>query len=474
MKQQAIDFRELLERVLPLGHLAPGDRLQVVRALEGGQPREVELAGLMAIERLEEQGILRRLPLSPNGGSHVVRYHPVGGSEIITLELPAPVERDGVVVVARASLPTRAPADLSLVQDLMRLDDPGMIAGPRSSEALQGLRDRLARAGQALVASEDVRLLPLVEGVAPERVEGALDATLAAEALSHPGRVLYVPDLSAHARLSASSEESVRALALLAVVSAEGQVLGVLEVRAARALAFSTPDLARAALLADACGAVLERAARLEKLVFVDASTGVYNRAYFELQARNEVARARRESASTALCIVDIDDFKAVNTRYGYEAGNAVLSQVAQVLTRGVRPFDTVARWGGEEFAVLLTSPVEDHDAQSISERLRAAVERLSLVVEGLDHRRHRVAVTVSIGVAMFPEHGETQHEMWRAANQALLLAKRPPKNNVVFFRRLLWCRRQAGGTSGVPAWAGAFSSAAASTAVSATRSLRP
>ena len=436
MKQQAIDFRELLERVLPLGHLPPSDRLQVLRALESGSSREVESAALMAIERLEDQGVLRRLSSATNGTSQTIRFQPVGTFQIIRLELPGPIERDGVLAVPRAGLPTRAPADLHHVRDLMRLDDPGLIAGPRSTEALQGLRENLARAGIDLFGTEDVHLLPLAEGATPERVEGALDETLAAEALAHPGLVYYCPDLSQHPRLALAAPRGVGALAMLAVVSAEGRSLGVLEVRAGQPLPFSSPDLARVALLGDACGAVLERAARLQKLVFVDASTGVYNRAYFELQARNEVARSQRENSSTALCIVDIDDFKQVNTRFGYEAGNAVLSQVAQVLTRGVRPFDTVARWGGEEFAVLLTSPVEAHDAQSISERLRGAVERLSMVVEDLEHQRHRVNVTVSIGVAMFPEHGDSPQEMWRAANQALLLAKRPPKNNVVFYRR--------------------------------------
>jgi len=436
MKQQAIDFRELLERVLPLQHLSAADRFQVQRALEGGPTHEVEGVALMAIERLEDQGVLRRLSSTANGGGRTVRYQPVGTFAIIRLELPAPIEREGVLGIARASLPTRAPADLHLVRDLMRLDDPGLIAGSRSGEALQVLHGKLAQAGLALFDTGDLRLLPLAEGT-PERVEGALDPALAAEALAHPGRLFYCPDLARHPRLAARVAGSpVRALALLAALSGDGRALGVLEVRSPRALPFSSDDLARVVVLGDACGAVLERAARLEKLVFVDASTGVYNRAYFELQARNEVERAQREIASTALCIVDIDDFKSVNTRFGYEAGNLVLSQVAQVLTRGVRPFDTVARWGGEEFAVLLTSPVEEHDAQSISERLRAAVERLSLMVEGLDRRGHRVAVTVSIGVAMFPEHGETSQEMWRAANQALLLAKRPPKNNVVFYRR--------------------------------------
>ena len=189
------------------------------------------------------------------------------------------------------------------------------------------------------------------------------------------------------------------------------------------------------ALLADFCGGIIERAERIEKLVFVDPLTTVYNRSYYDLQIRNEIARAQREQSSLALLICDIDDFKSFNTSFGYEAGNQVLVQVAQALRIAVRPFDTVARWGGEEFAVLLTAPIQAQDVITISERLRSLVERHPVRLESLDRQSHRVSVTVSIGVALFPDDETTAADLWRAANQALLRAKRPPKNQVVFFR---------------------------------------
>jgi len=108
--------------------------------------------------------------------------------------------------------------------------------------------------------------------------------------------------------------------------------------------------------------------------------------------------------------------------------------QVAQTLRAGVRPFDTVARWGGEEFAILLTPPVGADDVLAISERLRSTIERTAIRLEGLDGRAHRVHVTISIGVALFPDHADSPQDLWRAANQALLRAKRPPKNRVVFY----------------------------------------
>jgi len=100
-----------------------------------------------------------------------------------------------------------------------------------------------------------------------------------------------------------------------------------------------------------------------------------------------------------------------------------------------VRPFDTVARWGGEEFAVLLTAPVQGDDVVTICERLRSLVERQLVPIESLDRQVHRVGVTVSMGVAMFPDDEKNPKDLFRAANQALLRAKVPPKNRVEYFR---------------------------------------
>jgi diguanylate cyclase (GGDEF)-like protein len=428
MTQQVIDFRELLERVLPLERLRAPDRQQVQQALRAGLLHEMEAAALMAMDRLEDQGELRRISTSANGGGQVVRYVPRQSSEVITLEMPGPTEREGMVAYPRSTLPARAPADIGQVRRLLRLESVGV--DPHGEQALSSLHVQVGQACRDLLGDAEVRLFPL-PGTIVENVED-LDLRWAMEAIARPGELLYCPDLSTR---RGSAPRAALSLVLLAVTSSQGDVLGLLEISSPRPMPYRADDLAWIALLADSCGAVLERAARIEKLVFVDSTTGVYNRSYFELQAGNEMARAQREHESMALCIADIDDFKSFNTGYGYEAGNAVLSQVAQTLRRGVRPFDTVARWGGEEFAVLLTSPVEPQDVVSICERLRSAVERMRVEVEGLDRRKHAVSVTISIGVAMFPECGDTPHEMWRCANQALLLAKQPPKNNVVFHR---------------------------------------
>src|SRR5258706_1841825 len=120
MSQQVIDFRELLERVLPLEHLQAPDRQRVQQALRVGLLHEVEAAAWMAMDRLEDQGALRRISSPTNGRTQVVRYLPRDSREIITLEVPGPVEHEGGVVYSRATLPGRAPADLNQVPKLLR------------------------------------------------------------------------------------------------------------------------------------------------------------------------------------------------------------------------------------------------------------------------------------------------------------------------------------------------------------------
>jgi diguanylate cyclase (GGDEF)-like protein len=432
MRQKPIEFRELLERLLPLDQLEPADRLHVQRALRDGVGRQLEEAALFALRRLESSGAVRRLPPARNGDAGVVRYQARDRLDVITLRLPGPRRQGGWLVFPRASLPLQAQTGLDQIRRLLRVDDPALISDPRHRPTLAGLTEQLQQAGRELLGAAEVRLIPadpVEAGDAP-----AVAPAVAAAARARPGDIHYCPDATQVPGLAeAARRAGGESVVVAGVPDGEGRGIAHLEAFARGREAFRPEDLARMALLADYSGAMLERAARLEKLVFIDPLTTAYNRSYFDLQIQNEMARANRESSSLALCIADIDDFKNFNTTYGYQAGNEVLVQVAHALRRGVRPFDTVARWGGEEFAVLLTPPVHGPDVAAVSERLRTLVERQTVTLEGLDRRLHRVGVTVSIGVAMYPDHARTAEDLWRAANQALLEAKRPPKNQVVF-----------------------------------------
>ncbi len=430
MRKREIDFRELLERILPLEALPQVDRQQVERALRSGIAEQLQMAALYALERLEQRGLASHVA-PPTEGPPQLRWQLRDRLDVISLGLPGPQGREGILAVPRASLPAQAQAGLDQVRRLLRLDEALLAADPRSGQARHGLLEHLDHAGRELLGAHEVRFV----GTGDDGGAEPLAPTLAEEARRRPDVILYCPDtLKCPPLMLEGQRRRVRSVVVLAVPSSAGPPLGVLEVLGREPDRFPPDALALVALLADSCAGALGRAARIEKLVFIDPLTAVYNRSYFDLQVRNEMARAQRERESMALCIADIDDFKSFNTSYGYEAGNQVLVGVAQALRRGVRPFDTVARWGGEEFAILLTAPVHAHDVVAVSERLRAVVERLPVEVEGLDRRRHHVSVTVSVGVALFPDHALDAEDLWRAANQALLRAKRPPKNKGVFY----------------------------------------
>ena len=438
MKQKDIDFRELLENLLPLDQLLPTDRLRVHRALAGGVGSQIEQAALTALSQLEQTGALRRLPSDPAHPSRL-RYQRLGELDVIALQLPARAEREGFLIFPRAALPNQARAGFDQVRRLLRLDDPRALSDPRRADPRLALIEQLDLAARELLGAHSARLVPGGEDEgAPAPGPGAggpFDRALATQARLHADSILYCPDLAQVPRLAGAARESgAQAMAITVVTGADGERLALLEVTSRARDPFGPEELSMIALLADTCARALERVASIEKMVFVDPLTQVYNRSYFDLQVVNEMARAQREQTSMALVIADIDDFKAFNTAFGYEAGNQVLVQVAQTLRGAVRPFDTVARWGGEEFSILLTAPVHAEDVAAACERLRSLVERMPVRIEGLDRRLHRLGVTVSLGVAMHPDHAHNAQDLWRAANQALLEAKRPPKNRIVFF----------------------------------------
>jgi diguanylate cyclase (GGDEF)-like protein len=159
-----------------------------------------------------------------------------------------------------------------------------------------------------------------------------------------------------------------------------------------------------------------------------DALTNLYNRRTFEELFQKQLARSKRTQAPFALAIVDIDHFKNFNDTYGHEVGDEVLRQVAGSLKDGVRINDTVARYGGEEFVTILTD-AKDGGARVVADRLRQRIESLELRV-GFQ----TLHVTISVGVAVYPDHGTTRDALIEHADEALYRAKNGGRNKVVFY----------------------------------------
>jgi diguanylate cyclase (GGDEF)-like protein len=163
----------------------------------------------------------------------------------------------------------------------------------------------------------------------------------------------------------------------------------------------------------------------LERLSVTDPLTGLYNRRKLAQNIEQEAQRSGRTGKPFAVLMMDIDEFKAVNDRFGHHAGDRVLVTLARTLHDSVRVIDSVGRYGGEEFVVVLPETDRTHGVET-AERIRAAVASRRLAPGEGDTR-----VTVSIGVAEFPTDGTTVDAIIDSADRALYLAKQRGRNRV-------------------------------------------
>jgi len=170
-----------------------------------------------------------------------------------------------------------------------------------------------------------------------------------------------------------------------------------------------------------------ESNARLAQLAVTDGLTGLYNHRHFHERIALEVERSQRSGLPLSLLMLDIDHFKQFNDTFGHPAGDEVLRQLARVLTDTRRANDVVARYGGEEFAVILVDTAKFTGAK-VAERVRERV----FGHDFSDAAAKAGKITVSVGVATFPDDGSDAEALVRAADTALYAAKRAGRNRVV------------------------------------------
>lgn len=161
---------------------------------------------------------------------------------------------------------------------------------------------------------------------------------------------------------------------------------------------------------------LLEKLAKLERLVIIDALTELYNYRYFQEAFTKEVYRAKRYARNVSLMIIDIDNFKQINDTLGHTFGNTIIKQIANILVASTRKANIVCRYGGDEFIVILPE-TDEKQVIRLANRLRKAI-------------LNQTEVTVSIGAGTLPKDAKTTKGLFNKTDRALYRAKEK-KNKV-------------------------------------------
>jgi diguanylate cyclase (GGDEF)-like protein/PAS domain S-box-containing protein len=156
-----------------------------------------------------------------------------------------------------------------------------------------------------------------------------------------------------------------------------------------------------------------------------DSLTGLYNRSEMEKYFMKELERSSRYNRDLSMFLIDIDHFKKINDQHGHQTGDEILKQFATFLQGAVRTSDFVARYGGEEFIVILPETTQQK-AHELAERIRIKTTKLYLEMEQIHHK-----ITISLGIASFPMHGENYDELVSIADKAMYEAKQNGRNQV-------------------------------------------
>ncbi len=163
--------------------------------------------------------------------------------------------------------------------------------------------------------------------------------------------------------------------------------------------------------------------AKLKETSFKDDVTGLYNRRFFSIRLEEEMQRHRRFNHPVSVVLLDLDGFKAVNDELGHAVGDETLRDVAQILMKHSRGINVVARWGGDEFSVLLVE-TSKAGARLYADRIRQVISSFPF--------SHGKRLTASFGIASLPDdEASTSEDLVRAADEALYAAKRAGKNQV-------------------------------------------
>ena len=219
-----------------------------------------------------------------------------------------------------------------------------------------------------------------------------------------------------------SATSFVRSIACIPMV-VYNDVIGVINVTNKRnGKEFTNQDIKMLNAVADQAAAAVNKA-QLWDMAVTDSLTGLYVRRYFLVKLNEEIRRAERYNKIISVIMADLDNFKDLNDTYGHDAGDRALEAISHYLQKNIRDVDAIARYGGEEFVMLI--PDADKDAAfSLAERLRKGL--------GKTKQKNMPPLTVSFGIATFPDDGRNAEDLIKKADAAMYAAKQAGRNKSV------------------------------------------
>lgn len=234
-------------------------------------------------------------------------------------------------------------------------------------------------------------------------------------------------------------EEGIRSL-IAVPLKIQRKIIGILYLDDFQPRQFSADRLSMLSILGSFASMSIDNARlyhRTLELAWTDGLTGLYNQRQFKAMFAEEVARSARYGKPLSLVLFDLDNFKAFNDTYGHPTGDVVLQELANLLSELLRGSDRLFRYGGEEFVALLPETAFE-DALRVAERIRIFVETES--PRFIDRAGCGHGVTVSVGVATFPEDGTSPATLFKTVDDLMYQAKRLGKNQVHYRDRGTAC----------------------------------
>ncbi|MDH4232938.1 MAG: diguanylate cyclase [Nitrospirota bacterium] len=292
--------------------------------------------------------------------------------------------------------------------------------------------------GWLLLKEDDSFLLQISRGISPELQQGietGVLASLCAETIEI-GAPLHFVESSDISKISLLRDEGIIFLVIIPLIS-ENKHIGLLFLASRVGRDFDFDFASLLTLVGNHVSHIIDKIRMFQetrRLSITDSLTGLHNTRYFYRTLDLEIARTDRYGTPFSLMLFDIDNFKQLNDTHGHQAGDEVLQELAKILKAVSRETDTVVRYGGEEFIIILPNTPEEETVH-LSDRIRRAVQENIFFLNNSE----KIKITLSGGIASYPKNARDAKNLLNAADTALYAAKAAGKNVVLCYEGFNW-----------------------------------